>query len=173
MSWQLKRYQLAVLLPMIIFYNVIVKKSWRSSSWWYFSIQGGYSRIGIEGIILRIHWMNILFLHSVQSSLSKSTWGKILWYYQHSSVPKILADESFKNFGVFKFHTMSQTHPQLAGTIREKLNLVNNLMKCHEKRKKSWCKSPKWNRSPNGPDTQCNNGDQLKYSFFTLWKQPG
>ena len=53
-------------------------------------------------------------------SLSKSSWGKILRYYQHSSVPKILADESCKNFGIFLLHMMRQTHPQLAGTIREK-----------------------------------------------------
>ena len=99
------------------------KNSWccnRNRTSWYFSIQGVYSRIGINAIIPRIHWMNILFLHSLQSSLSKSTWGKILRYYQHSSVLKILADESSENFGVFLFHTMRQTHPQLTRTIREK-----------------------------------------------------
>ena len=50
---------------------------------------------------------------------------------------KPLANESCKNFGVFLFHAMRQTHPQLTGTIPEKkLNWVNNLMKCHEKKKK-------------------------------------
>ena len=134
------------------------KKSFWKNSWcrnrnrtsWYFSIQGVHSRIGIDGIIPRIHWMNILFLHPLQSSLSKSTWGKILRYYQHSSVPKILADESCENFGVFLFHTMRQTHPQLTRTIREK-NLVNNLMKCLDEKKKIWWKSPKWNGSSQRP----------------------
>ena len=94
---------------------------WNRTSW-YFSIQGAYSKIGRDAIILRIIINEYLFLAFCLKlySLSKSSWGKILRYYQHSSVPKILADESCKNFGVFLFHTMRQTHPQLTGTIREK-----------------------------------------------------
>ena len=108
---------------------------WNRTSW-YFSIQGAYSKIGRDAIILRIiinEYFFLAFCLKLYSS-SKSSWGKILRYYQHSSVPKILADESCKNFGVFLFHTMRQTHPQLTGTIREKKKLVNNLTKCYEKK---------------------------------------
>ena len=88
---------------------------------------------------------------------------------------KPLANESCKNFGVFLFHAMRQTHPQLTGTIPEKkLKMVNNLMKGHEKKKKRKKADEKVQNEtdpPNGPDTQCKNGHQFKYSLFTL-KEP-
>ena len=100
-------------------------------------------------------------------SLSKSSWAKILRYYQHFSVPKILAGKSCKNFGVFLFYTMRQTHPELKGTIREKKNLVNNLTKL-VLWKKADEKVLKEIDPANGPYTQCKNGLQFQYSFCTL-----
>jgi len=41
-------------------------------------------------------------------------------------------------------------------------------MKCHETRKKAGEKVPNEIDPANGPYTQCKNGHQFKYSFFTL-----
>ena len=53
---------------------------------------------------------------------------------------------------------------------RKKIKFGQQLNECHEKKKKAGEKVQNEIDPPNGPDTQCKNGHQFKYSFFYIKK---